>query len=645
MADEVQKALSYLSEQERATLGQFEKVIVWGYPLHTHTQSYVHAMWEKVFRALGKPTYWFHDGQYEDPAKFSYKNCIFIAEGYQEEKIPLEASSVYFVNFCIYPQKYLRSGARLIEIRMKVNEFHDTNNDWNLQDGTHSLLNLSEDVLYESLTSNVGIAPELRGKVLNMNYEAIYMQWPSDLLPWEIKLEDAEKERKQVVHYVGTPYGNVRLEAFKKIITEKGIEFIHHNPWEKPVGFEEAKLMVQESILAPDFRPEGSQQDREKYGIMNGKNHLAIGWVPCRLFKNISYGHLPLTDSPHAAELLGDAVVFEKDIGRLVEKGLEAQKDIARKHRAMKMVAERHTYLQRARDMIRALALPRPEMKIADIPSTWNQVTLVTSLIDIHRDQVDGRKFDEYVNWFIKTLAIPAPMVCYVEPSLAVFVRSLRGNLPTKIISQTFNETPLAWSTPYIHDTQQSQEWKAYAKNPRDLNNLSAPYVTLMHSKMAWVWNVIQENPFGTDMVFWIDAGLSRFWQGHDVTATEPHPRFYRTLRRDSKLYCQVGGYKEDMLRRGLMGPKFTTDELIGCNENVIMGGFWGGPGKVVADLCEFTMRFYVKELLQKHRVDNDQPTIFFHIQENPHKYAFVPPFPNINYLNFLLMAMGKTMD
>ena len=272
-------------------------------------------------------------------------------------------------------------------------------------------------------------------------------------------------------------------------------------------------------------------------------------------------------------------------------------------------------------------------------------MTLVTSLININREQIDGRKFQEYVEWFMKTLTIPAPMVIYLEPALVGLVQSIREGMPTKIISQSFGETPFAWSSPYIEQVQQSLEWKKFAKNPRDLNNLSGPYVTLMHSKMAWVWNTMKENPFQTDMFFWIDAGLSRFWQGFEPVTAEPHPRFLRNLRNNQKIYCQVGGQKEELLLRGLRGPKFAPEELIGSNENVIMGGFWGGPASVVKHLCEFCMRFYIREIIAKHRVDNDQPCIFFHVQENPQMYAFVPPFPTVDVANFLLMAKGKILE
>lgn len=37
----------------------FMKVVIWGFPLHTHTHSYIHYRWYKGFNHLGHETYWF----------------------------------------------------------------------------------------------------------------------------------------------------------------------------------------------------------------------------------------------------------------------------------------------------------------------------------------------------------------------------------------------------------------------------------------------------------------------------------------------------------------------------------------------------------------------------------------------------------
>jgi hypothetical protein len=639
----MEDAISYLDPKEKQILDSFDKIIIWGFPIHSHTHSYIHACWVKTFMALGKETYWFSDEKHESPDTFSYQNCLIITEGFQDTKLPIHPSNVYFVHFCIYPEKYLRAGARLFEIRFHVNEFHDCNSEWKLDDGTHTLVNLSEDVFYESLTTNAGISKEFRGETpKRMNYEAVYLTWPTDLLPWEINLKDAELPRENVIHFVGTFYKNERFLKFKEIAERNGIQYVHHDPWTKPVSFEENKKLIQESVLSFDFRPEGNAEEEARYGVLNGKNHLAIGYIPCRLYKSISYGHIPLTDSPHAAEHFGDAVVFEKDLEQLFIKGLEAQKDLDRKHRAMKFVQSRHTYLHRVRDLLRGLLQPRPSpLHPKFLPSTWSQITLVSSLINIQRVNHDGRDFSTYVEWFRQFLEIPAPMVLFVQPEIVELVESIRKDKPTKIIPQTFQSTPLSWSTPHIDRTQNSNEWKAVAKHPNDITNKSAPYVTLMHSKFAWVWNAVQDNPFNTDLFFWIDGGLTRFHPQLPYNLMEPHPRNIRALRKRKQLYCQAGGYKDKYFHEFMQGKRFAPDEILGSNENIIIGGFWGGHSSIVESLCEFSLRFYVKELLLKHRVDNDQPTLFFHFQEKPSEYNIIITNQNIEIPGFLQFLFG----
>jgi len=636
------QARSYLSAEELTALDTFDKVIVWGYPLHTHTQSYIHACWDKVFRALGKDTHWFHDDKFPPPAEFSYKNCLFIAEGYQDKNIPLEESSTYFINFCIYPQKYLRCGARLVEIRFNLNEIHDVNNDFKLDDGTHSLIDLSQDTRYEVLRSNSGMHKEFTGPVpAPMNYECVYLLWATDLLPWEINLEDAIPMNKPIIHFVGTGYGNPRHELFKNTLERAGVQWVSHDPWHTPVSFEENRRFVRESLITADFRPESSENDIKEYGFMNGKNHLATGYIPCRLFKNISYGSLPVTDSPHAHALLGDAVVFDKNMEQLIQKGLAANQDIPRKQKAMRMIADRHTYIHRARDLIRCLMRPRPE-KLIGIAGTWSQITVVTSLINIGREQVDGRKFSDYTEWFLRTLLVPAPMIVYCEPELMDMVKRVRqsGPWPTKIVPQNLYTMPLAWSVPIVETIQGNSAWKATRPHPNDLTNRCPGYPAVTHSKMAWMLNAIEENPFKTDMFFWIDAGLSRFWKGFDPRQAEPHIRTVRDLRKSRKIYAQVGGFKNHVFER-MMGQPYTADEVVGTNECMMMAGFFGGHAEPMKKFCESILYFYVNEMIQKNRIDNEQSSMIIECQKNMKGFAFVPAHPQFDYYNFLVFASG----
>lgn len=343
-----------LTESENACLDKYSKVIIWGFPLDTHTHSYIHALWYKVFKhGFNKETLWFHDNDF--PRDFDYNNSLFITEGYADKNIPVVSSSTYFVHNAIYPEKYLNSGARLIEIRFNVNEIHDVNNDFKLDDGTHQLLELSPHAKYERLTSNKDIHISKRGEVKQMNYECIYLYWGTDLLPHEFNFNDIMLPKENVIYYIGSPIYSVHFPQFRDICAQNGIQWVSSNPWNTPLTFEVNKTLMQKSLLTPDFRSIGTDEDTRQFGVKNGKNHLEIGYLPCRVLKAISYGQLGITDSMYVKEILKEHVVYSNNMNELFSMAMVEKNNKYRIYKAMQYVQENHTYVNRAVELIRAL--------------------------------------------------------------------------------------------------------------------------------------------------------------------------------------------------------------------------------------------------------------------------------------------------
>jgi len=277
--------------------------------------------------------------------------------------------------------------------------------------------------------------------------------------------------------------------------------------------------------------------------------------------------------------------------------------------------------------------VPEP-LPVAEKTSLWNEMTLVTCLVNIGREEFDGRKFEDYIKWFLSTIQIPAPMVIYVEPSLVEIVRQIRGALPTKIIEQRVQTIPLAWSIGFVQQILESKEWKEKIIWQKDLTNRLSTYAPMIHSKMAYMLNVMKENPFKTDLFFWIDGGLSRFWKKNHISA-QPREDILKILRETHKIYIQIGGNKDHLVAHALGGRPFTSDQMIGTNQNLLMGGFWGGQVEHLKDACEFVLRNYITEMLMKKRIDTEQTNLFFHAQKYPDKYLFLAPNPQIDVYNF----------
>ena len=276
--------------------------------------------------------------------------------------------------------------------------------------------------------------------------------------------------------------------------------------------------------------------------------------------------------------------------------------------------------------------------------STWNQITIVTALLHIGREGADGRTMEQYVQWFAETLKIPAPMVVYVEPGLVEIVKQVRGELPTKIVPQSLGTSPFGWSYPKVHEILESQEWKQKMKNPGDLTNKLPGYSIVTNNKFAWLWNAIDENPFQTELFFWIDGGLSRFFRGLQPWNHGPHPTLLHTLQTNKKLFAVIGGGKESYIQNAVLGKKLPTEEVIGANMGVVMTGFFGGHISTMKHASECVMKNYVVEMIQKNRIDHDQSSIFLHFQDYPEKYMLLPPHPQLDCFNFLVFASGQEL-
>lgn len=326
------------------------KIIIWGFPLDSHTHSYIHAGWFKAFKYLGYETYWFHDENYPD--NFDYGNSIFITEEYAATKIPIVETSTYFVHNCIHPKRYLETGARLIDIRFNVYEINDCN--YKLYVDKSKLVKIDDVTFYNPNADDSVLADQYETGV--SGYEAVHYSWATDLLPHEFNFDDRFIQRERKYYHVGSVIGS-NIEEIRKVATalhELNVPFVHIDPWRQPCSFEDGKTYIQKSYLALDVR------GTEMHPIVNGKpgngsNHKLIGYIPCRTFKGISYGRLTGTNSKAVKELFGDYVVYNDDEHQLVYDLYEREQHDNSELilESMKYVQQNHTYLNRIDSMMK----------------------------------------------------------------------------------------------------------------------------------------------------------------------------------------------------------------------------------------------------------------------------------------------------
>lgn len=320
---------------------KYSKVIIWGYPLYSHTHSYVHEAYYKAFKHLGYDVYWFHDNDY--PIDFDFANCLFIGEGFADKKIPIKDTSCYLIMYCPSPIKY-QDAERYIDIRMTAVDFKDHIQEYSLDKNTATKIGSACYFVSKTL-EKVKVKNDYVDYEMS-DYDKVYISWATNKLPEEFNEDDIYIPREPNVYYCGTISSSGICENYSKFFPfieeckKNNIGFIHNDPWTNPLSTVEVIRRTQESILGIDIR---------------GPQHLKQKLLTCRVFKNISYGHLGLTNSEEIYKELDGNCVYCDDTSELFYEGMKNRENEKLILSGMKYVKENHTYINRVNSLLSIL--------------------------------------------------------------------------------------------------------------------------------------------------------------------------------------------------------------------------------------------------------------------------------------------------
>jgi hypothetical protein len=285
------------------------QVVLWGHKLHSHTHSYIHWGFERAAEHMGYKTLWLD--RRDNISNIDFSNSLFITEGQVDQGIPVRDDCYYVIHNC-KPDKYrhlLQNGHAII-----------------LQVYTHDCLKRNEPSF--DFCFHYDLAQPI-----------IYMPWATDLLPHEIdemKRKVANhKQKKPVTTFIGTisnsGYSNgSQINAFNAECKKHGITFESG----RNKSMEENIQMVQKALLAP---------------ALQGEWQCKQGYIPCRIFKNISYGALGITNSETVYKLFDQKVVYNSDPKKLAQDAINRANSITTEeiHELMDFVRDKHTYVTR----------------------------------------------------------------------------------------------------------------------------------------------------------------------------------------------------------------------------------------------------------------------------------------------------------
>jgi len=282
------------------------KIVIWGHKLHSHKNSYIHNSYFKAFKSLGYEVFWFDHT--DDVSGFDFSNCIFLTEDQVKQSMPLR-------NDCKYIAHHIQPG---------------------FFDGIDNVLNLG----------NYIVDVEKFEKIRDQTYfdsksKTLYQCWATDLLPNEIDQNDycQFNSSKKYINYVGSLYeeGLEFAQQFGSILQTNQKELRLY----RGVSDEENRKLIRNSFICPDFR---------------NYHHIKVGYIPCRIFKTISYGQIVGTNSINVKRVFGDYVVFGSNPQELYENMIDcASNEKIDMMEAMLFIKYNHTYVNRAKTILKLL--------------------------------------------------------------------------------------------------------------------------------------------------------------------------------------------------------------------------------------------------------------------------------------------------
>jgi hypothetical protein len=298
-----------------------QKFVIWGYPLHSHTHSYIHYGFFKALKSLGYDVRWFDDINVNE----NFENCIFITESNCKKNIPIIESSKYFIhNFCGgFEKQSLIEHENVYNLLVYHEEYNFPNN----------LQSLDDYSWYDPETKNIMI------------------MWGTDLLPEEIDNMQPVLygKSKSDVNFIGTIQGENAVR-FAHICADHGKNFYNlggytgssQNDNSKFYDNSESVNSLRKSYLSFDIREE---------------QHLRNGYVPCRVFKNISYGMWTGSNSTKIKKFFNEHLTINNNLSQLyddlVSDYSSSTEEIIRN--SMNYVRDNHTYLNRVQSLLSVL--------------------------------------------------------------------------------------------------------------------------------------------------------------------------------------------------------------------------------------------------------------------------------------------------
>lgn len=228
--------------------------------------------------------------------------------------------------------------------------------------------------------------------------------------------------------------------------------------------------------------------------------------------------------------------------------------------------------------------------------------TVVSALFDIRRDQWANyqRNWDQYLEYFRNNLQLNVNFVIYVEEKDQSFVEECRRGKEskTRVYIRKLEDCRAYCYLKDFKRIQSDPTYKSVQKDPNCPEVCEPLYPVVVGSKLDFVSQTVEENPFNSEYFIWLDAGYLHGRKEHcpDPETWAPN-NILAQMNEDKITYINL---------RPMEDAKVGLWEFYTQHIDVVIGGFFGGSASAIR---QFRRLWYalIEECITANIVDDDQ--------------------------------------
>ena len=233
--------------------------------------------------------------------------------------------------------------------------------------------------------------------------------------------------------------------------------------------------------------------------------------------------------------------------------------------------------------------------------------TIVSAFFDISRI---GRPKEEYFEWLKQTQKLNAPFILFIQKKYEKNVSEMFQNRkkPFLIIPTELNDLYFYKDIEKVKNITESPNYRSRVSSSGRIECSNPLYSIVIFSKFYLMNRTAQMNPFNSEKFIWMDAGISRFYAGFNLSlpingTRIPNDKYFIIF--ETTAYSNPLFINKDV------------NNLLWGDKSFVLAGIMGGTPKIISKVTKLMVKQW-NRMISNNLINNEQIALILSYFEEP---------------------------